>query len=287
MDPLLDSSKPSDQGVGGRQVQSRESRAREITPYDARAAWIPGVRREGRRGSGDRALKVMAHELRTPIAGILGYAELLLAGSYGSLSEGQEDAMTRLLTSVHCLAGVVDKMVDQASLEVGMIKLRMAPLNIEELIGELCDELQPQAEAKGLELTFSIDAVPPGVFRGDRRRLRQVLVSLVENAIKFTDEGGVMVRVYGCDVEHFAVEVADTGTGISDEARTRIFDPFEIGEDPTTRCHRGIGLGLSIANGLVRQMGGIIAVESEPGRGSTFTVVLPVGGPPDEVDKVN
>lgn len=237
--------------------------------------WMPVSSKGKTREAKARWLKVVAHELRTPITCMLGYAELLLTGEYDSLSERQEQAIARLLTNGYHLADVVNKIVDQACLEAGVLVPKAGPLNLEELIAEVDDDLRPLAEAKGLKLTFSITPTLSGVLRGDRRQLRQILVNLVENAIKFTDEGYVAIRARTRDADHFAVEVVDTGTGIPDEARTRIFEPFEIGEDPMTRRHRGLGLGLPIASGLARQMGGAIEIESKLGKGSTFTVVLP------------
>jgi signal transduction histidine kinase len=144
------------------------------------------------------------------------------------------------------------------------------------LIDDVTGGMDVLAQAKGLELTGHVESDVPARLSGDRQRLRQILINLVGNAIKFTDEGMVRTRAYRPDAAYWALEVSDTGCGIPPEAQGYIFDPFRQVEDPTTRKRTGAGLGLSITKQLVTLMGGEITLASEVGRGSAFTVVLPL-----------
>ena len=151
-------------------------------------------------------------------------------------------------------------------------------------LGELIDGvwgiMDVLAQEKGLALDIQIAEDMPVMISGDEQRLYQVLINLISNAIKFTKEGTVRVSAYLSDAEHWALEVSDTGAGIPEEARGRIFEPFELAEDPVTRKHAGAGLGLSIVKRSVELMGGKVTLVSEIGCGSTFTVALPLV--PDE-----
>ena len=137
------------------------------------------------------------------------------------------------------------------------------------------------ARGKGLELSAEVDQAVPAHLRGDPHRLNQILVNLTTNAIKFTERGRVAVNIGRPDTDHWQIKVSDTGPGLSAEAQTYIFEPFRQVESLTTREHRGVGLGLSIVKRLVELMGGDITLASQVGRGSTFTVVLPLV-PPQE-----
>jgi signal transduction histidine kinase len=138
------------------------------------------------------------------------------------------------------------------------------------------------AAKKGLQFrTFLGDSLPPEIM-GDERRLRQIMINLMGNAIKFTREGSVNVRLLRPTVEHWAVQVQDTGVGIPKDAQEYIFEPFRQVNSAITRDNRGVGLGLSITKQLVELMGGRILLESEPGQGSTFTIILPINRAPGE-----
>jgi len=144
------------------------------------------------------------------------------------------------------------------------------------MISDVVGVMDVLAHAKGLELTSHVaDDLPVTLF-GDRQRLNQILINLVGNAIKFTDEGTVRIRACRLDVDHWALEVSDTGCGIPLEAHSHIFEPFRHADDSPTRNYAGVGLGLSIVKQLTEMMGGGIMLESGVGRGSTFTIALPM-----------
>lgn len=220
-------------------------------------------------------VSVASHELRTPLNAILGYTEMLQEGAYGPLLSEQRGAIERIVVSTGQLLDLANNLLDHAQLEAGVLALNAVPFSPKELVDSVRGVMDMMARAKGLKLTSHVASDVPATLHGDRQRLYQVLVNLVSNAIKFTDEGMIHVRVYKPDKTHWALAVSDTGRGIPAEVQPRIFEPFQQVEDPIKRNHRGTGLGLSLVKRLVTLMGGEINVESEVGRGSTFIVVLP------------
>ncbi|MGC9358657.1 MAG: ATP-binding protein, partial [Anaerolineae bacterium] len=138
------------------------------------------------------------------------------------------------------------------------------------------------ADARDIDLTATVNNAVPNPLYGDRQRLHQILVNLTNNAIKFTNEGGVAIRIYRPDADHWGIQVADTGIGIPEDAQEYIFDPFRQVDGSATREHRGTGMGLSIVKQLVQLMGGTISLESTLGEGSTFTITLPIVNVPEE-----
>lgn len=221
-------------------------------------------------------VSIVSHELRTPLGAILGYAEMLLEGIHGPLSDKQRNVTRRVMTNTKRLLGLVNDLLDQAQIEAGMLSLVPREFTAAELLDGLHEVMLAIAQAKGLQLTSQImDGVPPRLV-GDPQRLHQVLVNLVTNAIKFTDAGGVSVRLARPDAEHWSIDVSDTGRGIPAEAQAAIFEPFRQGDSSATRDHGGVGLGLSIVQQLITMMDGTIQLESRLGRGSRFTVVLPL-----------
>ncbi len=226
-----------------------------------------------------RFVSMVSHELRTPLGAIQGFAEMLQTGIYGSLSNQQEDALRRVERNTKKLLKIVNDLLDQARIEAGELSLHPGPFSPDVLVEDLQSTVGVLAEQKGLDLTAEIDEDLPRPLYGDRDRLHQVLVNLANNAIKFTDEGGIHVHIGRADGDHsshWAMEVSDTGPGISEEDRDLVFTPFRRVDDSMTREHTGVGLGLSIVKQLVELMDGNITLESELGRGSTFTVVLPL-----------
>ncbi len=221
-------------------------------------------------------LAMVSHELRTPLNAIQGYSEMLKEHAFGALSEKQNSIVTRIMNSTKRLLGLVNDLLDQAQIEAGKMRLVERPFQIQDLVEGLLGVMDQMAKDKGLTLTTQIDGNIPGTMYGDPNRLQQILVNLVTNAIKFTDTGGIWIRMYTQDPTHWVIEVEDSGIGISPEQQTKIFDPFGQVEDLTTREHGGIGLGLTIVNNLVTLMAGEIRLTSQPGHGTTFTIILPI-----------
>lgn len=216
------------------------------------------------------------HELRTPLSVILGYAELLQEGVYGSLTPGQERVLNEIVDSNRQLTEMVSELLNQAQLESGNVTLRRVPFSPRELLQGLKVKMDVLARKKNIKLSMKAAPDLPSVLLGDEKRLREILINLGGNALKFTQTGEVEVYLFCPDKEHWAMRVRDTGPGIPIEAQTFIFEPFRQVDGSSTREHRGSGLGLSIVQLLVNLMNGEILLTSEMGQGSTFTVVLPL-----------
>ena len=195
---------------------------------------------------------------------------------YGPLSNQQVVATDAVIQSAKTLKALVNDLLDQAQLESGQLKLRVSSFSPVDLIDQIQPKMRLLADTKGLALEKNVDPGLPTTLCGDPARLQQILVNLIGNAIKFTAEGTVAVRLFRPDESHWAMSVADTGPGIPTEAYDLIFEPFRQVDGSATREHGGTGLGLSIVKQLATLMGGRIKVESKVGHGSTFTVLLPL-----------
>ncbi len=226
-------------------------------------------------------VSMVSHELRTPLNAILGYAEMLQESIYGPLLEKQRTAAARIMNNTERLLSTVNDLLDQAAMEAGRMTVEIRSFTPATLLDELQVVVGDMAHRKGLEFLTRVDGTVPGRLRGDPHRLNQILVNLAGNAIKFTDRGSVAVRIGRPEPERWSLEVSDTGPGIAPEERPYIFEAFRQAESLTTRQHGGVGLGLSIVRRLVTLMGGEINLKSDVGRGSTFTVMLPLV-PPQE-----
>lgn len=223
-------------------------------------------------------VSIASHELRTPVGAILGYAEILQTEIHGPLADKQRHAVNRIVTNAGQMLRLANNLLDQARIEAGSLPILIAPFNMPELLDNVRGVMAPLAQNAEIELRTHIADDVPDTFYGDRLRLYQILVNLVSNAIKFTEKGQVDVRIYLPDANHWALQVQDTGYGISREAQAQIFDPFQktlIGKASDT-VERGAGLGLAIVKQLTEIMNGEIRVKSEIGSGSTFTIVLPL-----------
>src|SRR5262245_18740085 len=216
----------------------------------------------------------MSHELRTPLAAILGYAELIQEGFYEPQGPKSLDALTRIRSNGKHLLGLINTVLDIAKIESGQFTLNMTEYAIESVVETVRAATESLAQNKKLTLTTSVDkSLPVGL--GDEQRITQVLLNLVGNAIKFTHTGEVSVTAKAVN-GHFNVSVTDTGPGISEHERTRIFEQFHQIDSSLTKAAGGTGLGLAIAKQIVEMHGGRIWVESIPGEGATFHMELPV-----------
>ncbi|MDX1990899.1 MAG: CHASE4 domain-containing protein [bacterium] len=225
----------------------------------------------------NRVLANISHDVRTPLNVITGYVEILQDEAHGTLTSKQNDLLARINWNAGELQGFINNLLDYAQMEMQRIVLKNAPFTVSQLVEEVVSSLAAQAEQKGLSLVTEIDAALPPTLVGDVQRLKQVLLNLVENALKFTEQGSITIRLHQPDAEHWALQVRDTGLGISPTAQYRVFEPFwQVDGSATRRNNSGVGLGLSIVQELSRLMQGEVHLESEIGSGSTFTVVLPL-----------
>jgi signal transduction histidine kinase len=216
----------------------------------------------------------MSHELRTPLNAILGYTELILDDIYGAVPEKIQEVLARLEKNGRHLLNLINDVLDLSKIEAGRLSLSLNEYSMEEVLKMVSNSVEALLAEKDLELKVEVpkDLV---IGKGDEQRIAQVMLNLVGNAIKFTDEGEVKVEVNVAN-ETFLVSVHDTGPGITEADQQKIFDEFRQADGSSTRKKGGTGLGLSISKKIINMHGGRIWVESTLGRGSIFHFTLPI-----------
>ena len=261
-----------------RRVSERTAELAKVAA-EARAA---AVRAEESTRAKSDFLARMSHEIRTPMNGVLGMGELLRH------SRHLDDRQRRYAVTIHesgtTLLALINDILDFSKVEAGKLELDRGAFCLRDVVEEAVDVLSERAQSKGLELICDIPPDLPTALIGDGLRLRQVVINLISNAVKFTDTGSITVRVTGAMARlqrsPFVIEVSDTGIGIKPENVATIFDAFSQEDSSITRTYGGTGLGLAICKQLVELMGGMITVSSEPGKGSTFAVSVPLESNP-------
>jgi signal transduction histidine kinase len=220
----------------------------------------------------------MSHELRTPLNAILGYTEMMVDGLYGNLPDKAQGVLERVQSNGKHLLGLINDVLDLSKIEAGQLTLATEEYSVADMVATVMSATESLARAKNIAL---VSTVPPGLPRGtgDARRLTQVLLNLVGNAIKFTDEGKVEIRARRQD-DRFKISVLDTGPGIAKADQAKIFEEFQQVDNTSTRKKGGTGLGLSISRKIVELHGGYISVESELGKGSNFKITIPISAVP-------
>ena len=218
-------------------------------------------------------LAVMSHELRTPLNAIGGYAELMELGIRGPITNEQREDLHRIQQSQRHLLGLINQVLNYARVDAGAVRFEMVDVLVRHELAEAEALVIPQMRKRKLQYEAG-DTDPMLTARADREKLQQVLLNLLTNAIKFTDEGGEIRVIASANDGRVQIEVADTGIGIALEKRAAVFDPFVQVQSGYTRANEGVGLGLAISRELARGMGGDITVESTVGRGSIFTLML-------------
>jgi signal transduction histidine kinase len=216
----------------------------------------------------------MSHELRTPLNAILGYTELLLDNIYGDVPEKIQDVLQRLEKNGRHLLSLINDVLDLSKIEAGRLTLSLNEYSMEELIQTVLTSVQALAAEKNLDLKVEVSK-DLTIGKADEQRIAQVILNLVGNAIKFTDEGEVKIEATVSD-GRFLVSVSDTGPGLAEVDQQKIFDEFQQADGSSIRKKGGTGLGLSISKKIIDMHGGRIWVESALGKGSTFRFTLPI-----------
>jgi signal transduction histidine kinase len=219
-------------------------------------------------------LASMSHELRTPLNAIIGFTSLILQGMVGEINEEQKKQLALVESSAYHLLSLINDVLDIAKIEADKVELSLEEFALDDLMREAVGILTPIAELKKIEL---LGDAPEGVTMfSDKRRLKQVLINLIGNAVKFTEKGSVKVKAKVLGKDKLAVSVIDTGIGLKQEDIDKLFTPFQQAGDSLIKKQQGTGLGLYLCRKLVNLLGGEISVKSEFGKGSEFAFTLPL-----------
>ena len=250
-----------------RHLELATARARELTLVAERA-----------NASKSEFLANMSHEIRTPMNGVLGMAELL---STTALSSEQRDYVSAIYRSGESLLSILNDILDFSKIEAGQLSLETIAFDLEQLVYDVAELFRARLEGREVELLVDFDLAAPSQVEGDPGRTRQILNNLISNAIKFTQRGHVLVKVHAEPSPEgpwvYSLSVADTGIGISQDQRAKLFNPFVQADSSTARRYGGTGLGLTLVKRLVEAMKGQVLLESQEGVGTTVTVDLPLG----------
>ncbi len=264
--------------IGERDRQLREQNRTMEETVKARTAQLRAAKESAERASQAKTqfLANMSHEIRTPMIGILGMAELL---RHEPLTARQHQLAETVYSSGEALLKILNDLLDIAKIETGKLALQEAPFNLRETVEQAVTLFSESARSKGLKLEFSAEPAIPALVNGDSLRVRQIVLNLVGNAVKFTDSGQVSVALTaGSPVESgerpYCITVRDTGIGIAQEMHGRVFESFGQADESLSRSYGGTGLGLTIVRELAAMMNGWVSLESAPGAGSCFAVTL-------------
>ena len=217
----------------------------------------------------------MSHEFRTPLNAILGYTHMLLHGVTGPISDQQRKSLTRIDSNSRHLLALINDILDITRIEAGRMPLNLTTFRIPELVNEVMSELEPIMKRSNLTVTTRMKAKLPPV-KSDRQKVKQIVLNLLSNALKFTPHGAVTIAAsYEDNGRIMAIAVVDTGVGIPDDAQSKVFEDFRQLDNSPARGYGGTGLGLSICRRLAQMLGGAIELQSAVGQGSTFTLKLP------------
>jgi len=217
-------------------------------------------------------LASMSHELRTPLNSIIGFTSIILMGMVGEVTKEQSRQLTIVKKNANHLLELINDLLDISKIEAGRVELSLEEFEIADIVGEVIEAFSPAANEKGLELLTN---VPEGIMLySDERRIKQVIMNLVSNAVKFTEQGSVKIAARVLEGEKLELSVIDSGIGIKEEDFVKLFAPFQQIEDSLAKRYEGTGLGLYLTKKLVDLLGGEIRAKSEYGRGSEFTFVL-------------
>jgi signal transduction histidine kinase len=221
-------------------------------------------------------LATMSHELRTPLNAIIGFTEVMMMGLTGEVSPQAQHTTQRIHHNSERLLKLIDDLLDISKIEAGRVEVLRQPIEPASLLGDVRLALQPQADEKRLDLITEVDMNLPPQIVGDPQRLEQIILNLGTNAIKFTEQGKVVITLRRFDSDQWGIVVEDTGIGIPAHAQEFVFEKFRQVDGTSRRAYGGTGLGLAIVKELALLMDGNVRVESEPSIGSTFTVTLPL-----------